>query len=62
MLSSRFLGLRCVLLVGAVDEVLGEGLEGGGGGAKGFEGGKGVGDEGGGVVAGLFEAVYGGSG
>jgi hypothetical protein len=49
-------------LVGAVDEILGEGLEGGGGFAEGGEGGEGVGDELGGVFFGLLDAVDGGPG
>ena len=49
-------------LVGAVDEVVGEGFEGSGGFAEGREGGEGVGDEGGGVALGLLEAVDGGPG
>ena len=48
--------------MGAVDEVLGEGFEGGGGFAEGFEGGEGVGDELGGVVLGLLDAEDGGPG
>jgi len=48
--------------VGAVDEVLGQGLERSGGFAEGFEGGEGIGDECGGVELGLLEAVDGGPG
>jgi hypothetical protein len=53
---------RGVGLVGAVDEVLGEGFEGVGGGAEGGEGFEGVGDELLGVFAALVDAVDGGPG
>ena len=46
----------------AFDEVLGEGFEGVGGGAEGFEGGEGVGDEFLGVFEGLVDAEDGGPG
>jgi hypothetical protein len=46
--------------VSPVDEILCERLERGGGVAEGSEGGKGVGDEFGGVVAGLLDAEDGG--
>jgi len=46
----------------AFDEVLGEGFEGVGGGAEGFEGGEGVGDEFLGVFEGLIDAEDGGPG
>ena len=54
--------MRSGLLVGAVDEVLGDALQVVGGGTEGLEGGEGVGDELLGVVDGALDAEDGGPG